>query len=278
MRDNAGHACCPTLEHFRSLEVADWITTADAEVLSASPHLRNLEKLTLWLGNRDEEAVCRAFASRLRNLREVRLIQFLGGLAAGPEAPALDERADALAELINELRGSPVAGVQRPFAERFPIRRNVRGGIFGGRLSGNRLGVAGVQYHGDWVCLVSFDEKGNYLDEETRQLKGVLKRKPEGKYYSYNKEEVLEYLQEQFGFRLDLVRVGEFSSDGVSVYRYASHVLEVIESPDEIPAEARHEGRAAAVATVRHWVESGDFVIDFGNDCWTHRSGEIYCT
>jgi uncharacterized protein (TIGR02996 family) len=279
-RDNGGLlAGCEGLRHFRAVELADWVAVDDARALGASRHLEHLHSLTVWLGNRDQEAVCRAFAGGLPNLREMELVQWRGGLTAGESAPEQDERADALADLINEMLGTPAAHVRRPFDQRFPLRRQVSGGIWAGRLPRDRLAVAGVQYHGNYVTMGVLDSEGRQVGEEFRELRGVLKRKPEESWQRYNESEVLEYLHAEFGFTLDLIHVHEFGTEhGVSVYLYARHVLEFIESPDELPEYVTEDERREAGAALVGWVESGNFVVEFGNDNWADRRGVVHTT
>jgi hypothetical protein len=237
-----------------------------------------LQSLTLWIGNRDEEPIFRPLVSRLQNLQEVQLIQYPGGMLFGTTEEH-NAQARALADLVNQQRGASVARIHRPFEMRFPLRREVSHGITAGRLAEGFLGVAAVQYHGDYVSLAILDNEGRFLHEEVRELKGLLKRKPEKEWESYNKAEVLDYLDEEFGFKMDLIHVQEFvTGRGVSVFLYANHIWELIESPDVLPEFAVVENRDEVGSTILDWLRSGNFVVEFGNDGWADRRGHIHST
>jgi hypothetical protein len=276
----AALAGCAALRRLRSIELADWISREDARALVNSPHLGSLESLTIWLGNhRDDVAVWQPVISRLRHLREVRLVQLWGGLLAEDNRDQLDEQAQTLYALFNEGRSEPVAWIDRPFDQHFPLRRQVSGGIFAGRLSGNRLGVAGVQYHGHYVTMAVLDAQGIQIGQENRELRGVLKRKLEQSWQRYNQAEVLDYLHREFGFELDLIHVKEFATErGLMVFLWGGTAVDYLENPDNVPDYVSEDERCLGGVTVREWLRSGNFVVQFGNDNWADRRGVVHTT
>jgi uncharacterized protein (TIGR02996 family) len=280
VRDNAAAlAQCPALRRLRSVELADWITAEDAGELGRSHHLGALESLTIWLGNRADVAFWRPVVPRLAHVPEVKLVQLWGGLCAGDRSDYLHEQAERLRGLFDYVRGGPVASVERPFEQLFPLRREVTSGIFAGRVSGNRLALAGVQYHGRYVTMGVFDAEGKQVAQEMRELGGVLRRQPEHHWERYNQAEVLEYLHREFGFELDLIHVQEFFTErGLAVFQWGGVAVDHLESPDHVPSYLSDEEWRDGGVTVREWLRSGNFVVQFGNDNWADRRGVVHTT
>lgn len=52
------------LGRYPHLGLFDWLTEKDANCLANSPYLREVQSLTIWLGGRQEETVCRTLAKR----------------------------------------------------------------------------------------------------------------------------------------------------------------------------------------------------------------------
>jgi uncharacterized protein (TIGR02996 family) len=266
-------AGCAALQQFPALEVADWITPADARALAASPHLRELQTLAVWLGNRDQKRVCRAFAVGLPELRLLELVQHWAGWAN--ERPrrsrTLNARADEVAALVNQIRGTTIARVRRPFERLFPLRENVHHGIYAGPLPDGRQALA--QCGGEDLMVVFFDADGTLLGEELRSLEGVLTREPTNSWLGYNEAEMLEYLLAEFGFRPGLIHVKEFCVDQddrgfLSVDLHDGNYAQFIESPDTLPQYANEEERREIGAKIHRWLRQGDFVVCGGGDAW----------
>jgi uncharacterized protein (TIGR02996 family) len=267
-------ALCPHLEGLPSLRLADWPSEEDAEALAGSAHLAGLRTLTLWLGGRHDDSVCRAFArsGSLAGLRELVLVQLYGGLFPEGEAEELAARADALAGEVNALRGAPLARVERPFLRRFPIREDANGirGLYAGRLSDGRQALALVER--GILVLALFTEDGERVGVERRELSGVLVREPEVSYMDYDQGELLEYLGREFGFRLALIHVKEceIPEADCRIYLLPSSLgLGRVGGVDPLPDEEK-------ATLLYHWLERGDFVIDWGNDFWAGPDGVIH--
>jgi uncharacterized protein (TIGR02996 family) len=268
---------CPAMGRFREVVLADWITAEDARALAAGPPLGALEKLELWVGHRDDQTVCETLAASavLPRLREVVLVQHLGGMLAGEEAYERRRRADAQAVLF-AARGVR-ANVHRPFDQTFPLAPRVNSGIFAGRLLEGRLAVVGVQYYGHYATVAVLDGDGLMLEDQRHELRGVLRRPPAQSYEHYNVEEVHEYLRSRLGFEPAAIRVGEFmTADGLGVYLYGGLAGEAVCGPDEFDPE--DEMRREAGKDVLDWLESGWFVVQFGNDNWADQSGVVHTT
>jgi uncharacterized protein (TIGR02996 family) len=272
-------ARCPVLGQLTTLEVADWMTGADAQALAASPHLHGLETFRVWLGGRHDEDVCAGVARprALRSLRELQLVQVYGGVRAGDAAEELRARADRLAAAVNRRLRRKVARVERPFERLFPIRE-CSGGLHAGHLPGQRQGLFAFQYHGRYVIAAQFDSEGNLIEAERRNLVGTLV--PEGfrgHWAHEHQPELRDYLRREFGFRPGLIHVKEFMTEwGLAVYLW--HDTEVLENPDAWAEDPEPDEVGAEPPDLIDWMEGGNFVILFGNDNWAGPDGQIHTT
>jgi uncharacterized protein (TIGR02996 family) len=93
----AALASCALLRRVCSLELCGWMAPQDALDLASSGALRTLSSLTLWIGHNDDHSVCLSLASALPASCELVLVQLYGGLFAGDDAEALNERAEKIA-------------------------------------------------------------------------------------------------------------------------------------------------------------------------------------
>jgi uncharacterized protein (TIGR02996 family) len=265
-------ARCPELSVLTRVELGDWLTGEDAEALAASPHLRGLRTLEVWLGSRNDEAVCRAFARSpaLGGLSELRLIQLYGGYDAA-DPGELNARADRLAAEADRSRGAPLARVHRPFERLFPLRESVGYSLYAGRLPGGRQALV---HGGKQSYLVMFDAGGTLIEERHGDLGGVLVREPEHPWEDYHEGELLDYLQGAFGFGPALIHVKEFYTDqGLAVHLWPGHLEDLLRDPDDPPSWADREELAPSIHS---WLEGGDFVIDWGNDYYAGPDGTIH--
>jgi uncharacterized protein (TIGR02996 family) len=266
----------PHLGRISHLEVADWITAADARTLASSPYLGNLQTLRVWLGGEQDPAVCRAFADPavMLALRRIDLLQLYGGLMAGERAAALHALADELAAEVNRTRGVAVARVCRPFADSFPLNRKVGHDIYAGRLPGHRQALAFAA--GTWCLLVEFDGHGNYAEHHRLTPEPAQPGEPEPNRSP--EEELLEYLRDEFGFELAFIHVKEFSlpDERLDVYRFHGAAETVIANPDVLSRRVTAEQRTGAPERIYHWLKGDNFVIDWGNDYWADREGTIH--
>jgi uncharacterized protein (TIGR02996 family) len=209
----------PHLRCIDRLDIADWITAEDAAALADSPHLDRLQSLGLWLGGKADPDLCRAFASprTLPGLSELVLYQLHGGCAAGAGARELARRADQLADQINRGRRRAIARVERPFTKRFPLAGDIGYDLYAGTLRDGRPALAGL--FGDWgnspleLHFARFGADGEFLSVEHRDLTATLVRPPEEEWHHYDRAELLEYLEKEFGFGLARIEVREFVTD-----------------------------------------------------------------
>jgi uncharacterized protein (TIGR02996 family) len=272
-------ARCPVLGQLAALEVADWMTGADAGALAASPHLQGLRSLRIWLGSTHDEDICAQLArpGTLPGLRELQLVQLYGGVVAGDAADELRARADRLATDVNRRLGKSVARVERPFERLFPIRECLRG-LYAGHLPGQRQGLFAFQYHGSHVIAAQFDSGGSLIDAQQRNLVGALV--PEGYRDAWiyeHEQDMRDYLRREFGFQPGLIHIKEFTTEwDLAVYLF--HDTEVLENPDAWAEDPEPDESAVGPPSLIEWMEIGNFVLLFGNDNWAGPDGLIHTT
>jgi uncharacterized protein (TIGR02996 family) len=204
-------AAQPALAGLPALTLVGGLTPADAAALAKSVHLAQLRSLTIWLADEDQKKVCRTLAA-LPSLRELVLVQRQGGLEAEDEARDLDRRANALAALVNKVRGGPIARVERPFNRLFPLDgRDIGYGAYAGHLPGNRP-VLVVNAQDKRPVLIHFDADGHLQDEEQLDLSEKLVKPPAHSWQGVDGEELLEVLAREVGFAPGPIFVHEFAS------------------------------------------------------------------
>jgi uncharacterized protein (TIGR02996 family) len=253
----------PALAGLSALTLAGWITAADAAALANSPHLAELQSLTIWLGAEDKEETYRALAP-LPSLHELVLVQRDGGLFADDDEE-LDRNAAALAAIVNEERGEPIARVERPFARLFPLDGiHIGWQFYAGHLPGSRPVLVVQNSLGKRPVLIYFDDDGYMVGEEQLDLSEKLVRPTEQSYLDVNEEELIEVLGKEEGFEPGLIFVREFQSELAQTN--LSDNCDPRPTPNE--DDNAHE----------YWKWStGQFTLDDGN-YWLDGLGQIHST
>jgi uncharacterized protein (TIGR02996 family) len=253
----------------KHLSLDDWLTGEDAQALASCSHLAQLESLQIWLGGAQEEEVCRILARPLSlpGLRQLTLVQLLGGLSAGARATELSERANQLAELVDHLKGQGNARVCRPFERLFPIRESGGYYLHAGKLPHDRHAL--VAFTDDLELLIAvFDTPGRLVEQHRRNVGQILG----------HPEELPNYLNLEFGFEPSLIHVKEFTTgEGLSVYQLPTHYAELASNPDAPPEYLTGEVRGVT-SQLSAWLKRGDYVIDWWNDYWVGPDGLIHST
>lgn len=281
IRNRGGElAGSPYLGNLRRVEIADWMTGADARALAGSPHLEGLRELHLWLGSRHDPTVCMAFArsSALPKLRTVKLIQLFGGLTAVRHqtqegAARLDIQASRLADEVNRLRGQPIAQVHRPYERLFPLDQEVYLQLYAGWLPDGRQALVVVDVEG---LLLVFDAEGNLSPERPKALAGIETYTRSGKSWKEYPQYVFDGLNREQGFQAGLIRVKEFDTDlGLSVHLFTFGQTGDLADPD---SWGEDRARWEEAAGIHRWLRRGDFVIDWGDDMWAGPDGKVHST
>jgi uncharacterized protein (TIGR02996 family) len=151
-------AACRHLEGLRELEIACWIPSRDAETLIASPYLKHLRMLRLWLGSNDEdECICSCIdrCAELPGLQEVQVVWGNPQRFAGR-------------------RGRPVIRCIDPWTRVYSFAPGGNGWFdefFPGRLPDGRQAFGKMPAVGsNRLPLLLFDREGNQLEEREVEL------------------------------------------------------------------------------------------------------------
>jgi uncharacterized protein (TIGR02996 family) len=278
VRGNAGLvAKCEGLRDFQWVEVADWISPADAQLLSANPHLCEARTLTVWLGSRHQKRVCQILVERLPGLRRVELFQLHGGINARKQARAVNKRADELAATLKALRARLDVVVVRPFERLFNLKEFVWTALYAGRLPQNRACLAFI--YSNPMIVATFNEHGELQGEIKVPVHESLVEKAGIERQAYDNL-LLEHLKEATGFQPGVIRVKEFISESwLTVHLHGGPSSEYVEHPDVIPDSHTEEDRLYAPRALLDWIEGGNYVVSSGGEnYWADWRGGVHTT
>jgi uncharacterized protein (TIGR02996 family) len=264
-------AACPLLGRLRELTLAGWPTTHDARALAASPHLRGLRTLRVWLSGRETNGRVHALATspNLPALEAFVLVQGHGGVLARAEADRLAHEADMTAVSVHALAGRPVARVERPFDRLHPLDGDVGSGLFAGRIAGSSHPQSLLCVNRDARGLVHFDADGRLVAVEVLDSFPVA----EADVACHQRTaELLAALHDALGFTPGVVFVREFYAPGLDLGVYASVWDDEVSDPDELGEEERE----VAGSLHAYWMEGGNFAVMHDNDYWAGPDGTIH--
>jgi uncharacterized protein (TIGR02996 family) len=268
-------AACEALAGLPELTLAGWLTREDAEAVIRCPHLRELHSLRLWIGNEDDEAVCRQLARRFAGLHELTLVQLYGGLdVAGddPDHAAFhDEHADRLAAEFRRRRPYCEVRVERPFTRRFPLDGlHVGYGLNAGTYPDGRGVLAN---EGRQPVMMYFDDQGRFTGEEQLDFRELLHRPPKHSWEDCNVDELIEVLGREIGFVPGPIFVREFQSQlsEVAVMCWGGYEDEIAAPQTTDPEESEEMARS-----IYWWYSTSQFVLPFGNTYWADGLGRIH--
>jgi hypothetical protein len=181
------------------------------------------------------------------------------------EPEEMDRRADALASIVNDSRGEPVARVERPFTRLFPLDGAYIGyGYFAGHLPRSQPVLVVAEGRVNRPVLIRFDTEGHMLGEEQIDLSEKLAQRPAHLSQEVNEEELLELRHRELGLEPGPIFVREFDSE-----------LAVTDLRDNIDAEYIHHEEACAHD---YWLWSTrQFAMD-GGTRWLDGLGRVHST
>ncbi|MBY0457521.1 MAG: hypothetical protein K2V38_09310 [Gemmataceae bacterium] len=264
-----GEKLAPALpDTLRTLRIEDWPFPADAAAV-ARANLPHLENLSVWLTCMwNDEDVCRALAESFPALKRFELVQLRGCMHEdrGPH----DDLADDAATVVNAIRGAPVGVVWRPFDCLFPLAEQVGYGFESG-LAGDGRQVFALC--GALCQLVYFDHDGHFLSSEVLDLTGELREQPDQPWGRYNRAELHTRLHARIGFGSAMIRVREFNTGDISVYKFGREILAWIEETNIAVSPGEHETR---LDLIRYFLHSTNFCIANGNEYWADGRGVIH--
>ena len=274
-------AACEHLRGLRELDLGCWYSDADAEALARSPHLADLETLTYWAGNQQED--------------EVLQLRTLAGSKAWPKLHKLRVMLGRRMHvtIANAAAGRSIAEAIDPNEWLFPFRPDFGdGGYFIGTLLNGAQVFCGDADDSGSARAVFFDAAGNVAVEQeltfppetlaprNRQLSGTANRWRDEEQRAKREE----HLRDTLGFEPAFIRVREFSigAEGPSRYRErVENLIGYIDQP-EVRPEHDYDGILGPGRCVYDWVTTGAFRFtrsdEWHNEWWCDERGRVTST
>jgi uncharacterized protein (TIGR02996 family) len=257
----------PGLHRLDVLEIADWVTEADAQHLRRLPRSDGLT-LRVWTGgDEDHFTLCYAPPENWPAGARVEVLDLISGESIGAPG-AFDEDLDRLAA---EFAASGRTLIPlRPQANRFPLRPDQGQNLHPGRLPDGRQVLVG-----HWreptkpLVFAFFDEDGYLLGSEQHDDPG---------HCAYQ-EDYPPWLEKEFGFRSEMVFLREFSTrQGLKLQLWPKWMADE-DFFGARPARISEEEWRKRGGKVWYWLRNGDYVIYWCNDPYVNRwTGEITAT
>jgi uncharacterized protein (TIGR02996 family) len=234
----------PHLSAVRELTLADECEKEDARALAASPHLRHVTKLRIWVWRAYGVRHCVAL-SKLPALQEIELYQLV---TASHEGDEINEEMASLIQQFQKQSKVPVH-IVNPYARKFPLYRDVAPGLYAGRV---RDGRQTLVLAGRVSQLLFFDDDGQLNGEEECDMDQFLS-KPPTPGLGFVERELLDHLRPLYGFEPGLIHVRAIQRDDLTVC---------------LPFWGDWESHF-----VLKWHEEGIFRLDYGDAEWGGPDG-----
>jgi uncharacterized protein (TIGR02996 family) len=272
-------AVCPILDGLAELELACWYSDADAAAIAASPYLRQLQVLELWLG-------------RYSPLRDSRLCQIMARSKAWPHLRELtllnpdNEKVPSRKRLVataNKVAGRELAVYRCGYPELFPFAADYWY-LFPGFLPDGRMALANRDRRtsSPTLCVLTFDKKGNQTDDVlTLPLPDDLLGIPREEWYD-DKDRIKEYLMDTIGFRPGFIRIRDCHFPG-DESKFDSPSPEIgsiwgvsLGAPDSDDAQWWEDNSKGIGGEIYHQIHEGDYVL--GWDRYADKRGRVHST
>ncbi|MDB5313612.1 MAG: hypothetical protein JWO38_7814 [Gemmataceae bacterium] len=270
---------CKALNRIDRLEIADWPTAEDAEVLTKAKSFGRLPELRLWVGEAVEHSLpAHLLGSNWKPAGRVELVQLYGGVTAAAPSAA-NAAVDDLAVRLAARWGLDRVPVVRPFDAKFPLVGNPRLGLFTGRQTDGRavlfavrparvdgLGVHFPPPSESHVTRVVFDDDGRIAESDRPDPPSALP--PDGAFAAW--------LAATYGFRPELVWLREFvTPSGLGLRLWRDELVRTFARPPQpTPAEGESddEDQAHHGRHVWQWLHKGYYTLGWAEErYWVDR-------
>jgi uncharacterized protein (TIGR02996 family) len=268
-------AACEHLRCLPELELACWYTAEQAGHLAASPHLRDLETLVIWLGGAswqgsiDPPELVRLFAAAPAwpNLRELTLWD-----------PDTGKASDRLVRLANKIAGRPLARVVRPRDGRLPFAPSFSYFCPGKLPNGRRLVAKPI---GQSIHVIVFGKNDRVAREysipQTEEVRALMAS--EGGLYGADSA-LREAIHQAVGSVPAFIRVFPFhwpddEDNPLDGPDYFFDDWAVLGRPDDPNPEAYREDPFGYGGVISGIVDLGKFGCGVG---WCGEDGEVHST
>jgi hypothetical protein len=93
--------------------------------------------------------------------------------------------------------------------------------------------------------------------------------------YRVEEDEFHEYLRQEFGFTPDVIHIREFRlpQDELAVYRLPEFYQEFLNDPNG--PDFDEDLRQYLPGQIDRWRTEGRFVLQWGNDFWLNKHGDV---
>jgi uncharacterized protein (TIGR02996 family) len=274
-------ADCPALEGLPELELACWYSDDDARAIAASPHLRSLQVLELWM-------------DRWARLSDTRLCKIMGsmgsmGSMAGSGAwPRLRElsllhpqgkQKKKLVAEADRAAGRAIAVARSGYPDRFPFAPDIGRGLYPGRLPDGRAAV-GLE-GGGRVEVITFDRAGRQTREVLDLALPETLRDPAEPWASAHEEGVRRHLAEHLGMVPAFVRIrhARFPSDLHGAFcpqRGHEDDWERLGLPDDDGEASWEEEPVGHGGKISWLVREGQYELAW--EWWADKRGRVHTT
>ncbi len=157
----------------------------------------------------------------------------------------------------------------------FPIQTCLSHGFYAGQLPAGRQALVARCVHG-YIVVAVFDGGGTLLKTVRRDLPSrLLFPGHMPGYYEVDEGEFHDYLKQEFGFAPGLIQVREFHlpEELLAVYRFPEFYQDFLKDPNDPTFD--DELRNYLPGAIERWREEGRFVLQWGNDYWLDKKGEV---
>lgn len=156
----------------------------------------------------------------------------------------------------------------------FPIHSAPGRYFYAGHLPDGRQALIGRSVYGQLITAI-FDRRGNLMQVIHQELPSPQVFPDSDEIREVDEDDFQEYLQREFGFSPGLIRIKEFRipKEMFAVYHLPERYREFLENPSS--PDLGEEERQAFPDLIRQWNESGQFVLEWGNDFWLDGTGEV---
>jgi uncharacterized protein (TIGR02996 family) len=258
-----GVTLCPLLGRVSKLGIADWIDYDHAQMLANSRHFINLKSIWLWVCDYAQTLESGLALIDAPGLNEINLVHLYDSTHDG-ELPDDETRWRIRVEAeLNERtmadRGE-IFHVTSSSNRFFNVGSDSEIGFATGKIADRQCLVVLDQY--DVLHIVSFDHQGKRLGHESRWPRGLLPRIIPEDTQPLWLQQVQDFMKTELGFEPCPIRIREFCDPcGLAVHQFPERLWEAFGALQRPPAASWHR---TFPREIHDWVESGQFVLDWG--------------
>jgi hypothetical protein len=146
--------------------------------------------------------------------------------------------------------------------------------FYPGKLPGNRQALIGQSTYGT-IDVAVFDPGGHLQRVFKKDLPTRLLTERPVSGYDIDEEEFQQYLKRELGFTSGMIRIREFRlpEERFGVYRLHDYFERFLKNPYD--PRFTDKDREEYPSQINKWIESGWFILEWGNYYWMDKDGEL---